>query len=184
MREIYWTTQDEQLLKKLAERYPRNWTLVADTFNFSRRATGSDKRTDWECKERYVSRFMGGRRERDTPHADGESSTTPARPQLQMQTRKRLASISNPPANGALTTPAPGTEVRRRRRHILVYDTVNKLRKKRELNQKANGERWNSLRCVWVKPDLVPLCQHRSVSPTHSRTTPTCSTIRCKDTLL
>lgn len=113
MREIYWTSQDDQLLKKFAEKYPRNWSLVADAFNFSRHAAGSDRRSDWECKERYVQRFMGGRRERDNSHADGDPSATPARPQLQMQTRKRLASISNPSANGSLATPAPGTSTLR-----------------------------------------------------------------------
>src|SRR5258707_2044256 len=63
-----WTYQDDLLLKRLVEKYPRNWGLVADVFNSSRSAISLEQRADWECKERYRSRWLGkDRGERDLP---------------------------------------------------------------------------------------------------------------------
>ncbi len=140
-----WTYQDDLLLKKLVEKYPRNWGLVADVFNSSRSAISLEQRADWECKERYRSRWLGkDRGERDftpiTPSAqDGPSSSTLARPpQSQMNTRKRMASVSSTTVN---TAPIHATtfEPRKRRRHVLIYETMRKCARKREATQKASS---------------------------------------------
>jgi chromatin modification-related protein VID21 len=140
-----WTNQDDLLLKRLVEKYPRNWGLVADLFNSSRGAIVMEKRADWECKERYRSRWLGKERsERDfaqmVPSAqDGPSSSTSARPlQSQITTRKRMASVSS--SVNTSVTPATNFEPRKRRRHILMFETLRKVAKKREAAQKAAGE--------------------------------------------
>ena len=139
-----WTNQDDLLLKRLVEKYPKNWGLVADLFNSSRGAIVMEKRADWECKERYRSRWLGKERsERDfaqmAPLAqEGASSSASARPlQSQITTRKRMASVSS--SANASVTPATNFEPRKRRRHILMYETLRKVAKKREAAQKAAG---------------------------------------------
>ena len=139
-----WTNQDDTLLKRLVEKYPKNWGLVADLFNSSRGAIVMEKRADWECKERYRSRWLGKERsERDfaqmaPPVQDGPSSSTSTRPlQSQITTRKRMASVSSS-ANTSVTS-ATNFEPRKRRRHILMFETLRKVAKKREAAQKAAG---------------------------------------------
>ena len=138
-----WTYQDDLLLKQLVEKYPKNWGLVADLFNSSRGAISLEQRVDWECKERYRSRWLGKERgERDfTPAApsaqDGPSSSTSARhPQSQITTRKRMASVSSTTANSA---PIVTFEPRKRRRHVLIFETMRKCAKKREVAQKSSS---------------------------------------------
>ena len=136
-----WTHQDDLLLKQLVEKYPKNWGLVADLFNSSRGAISLEQRADWECKERYRSRWLGkDRGERDfTPVApsaqDPFSSTRP--PQSQITTRKRMASISSSTVNTAPNSAS--FEPRKRRRHILIFETMRKCARKREAAQKASG---------------------------------------------
>jgi chromatin modification-related protein VID21 len=139
-----WTNQDDLLLKCLVEKYPKNWGLVADQFNSLRGAISLEQRADWECKERYRSRWLGkDRNERDftpvvPPAQDGSSSSTSARAsQSQITTRKRMASVSST----VNTTPIPAAtfESRKRRRHVLIFETMRKCAKKREATQKAAG---------------------------------------------
>jgi chromatin modification-related protein VID21 len=133
-----WTYQDDLLLKQLVEKYPKNWGLVADLFNSSRGAISLEQRADWECKERYRSRWLGkDRGERDfTPVAPSAQDARP--PQPQITTRKRMASISSSTMN---TAPIPATafEPRKRRRHVLIFETMRKCARKREAAQKASG---------------------------------------------
>jgi len=139
-----WTYQDDLLLKQLVEKYPRNWGLVADLFNSSRGAISLEQRADWECKERYRSRWLGkDRGERDftpiTPSAqDGLSSTSTRPAQSQITTRKRMASISSSTVNTA-SMPATTFEPRKRRRHVLIFETMRKCARKREAAQKSTG---------------------------------------------
>ncbi|KAI0320083.1 hypothetical protein OF83DRAFT_1106517 [Amylostereum chailletii] len=132
-----WSNQDDLLLKRLVEKYPRNWGLIAETFNSMRGAISTERRLDWECKERFKARWGRERTDeriapiQETPAA-ASTSTRPA----QMTTRKRLASISTPAPNGS-PGPLPGNEPRKRRRHALLYESIRKYVKKRESNAKA-----------------------------------------------
>ena len=139
--DLYWSTQDDLLLKRLVEKYPRNWGLIADSFNSSRAAISTEKRLDWECKERYYVRWLGGDRvDAGSAVPEGSPMVTPVRPQPQMTTRKRLASVTTA-ATSAASVPAPSNEAKKRRRHALMYDTIRKAIKKKESNiQKNNGQ--------------------------------------------
>ena len=139
--DLYWSTQDDLLLKRLVEKYPRNWGLIADSFNSSRAAISTEKRLDWECKERYYVRWLGGDRvDAGSAVPEGPPMATPVRPQPQMTTRKRLASVTTV-ATSAASVPAPSNEAKKRRRHALMYDTIRKAIKKKESNiQKNNGQ--------------------------------------------
>jgi chromatin modification-related protein VID21 len=133
-----WTYQDDLLLKQLVEKYPKNWGLVADLFNSSRGAISLEQRADWECKERYRSRWLGkDQGERDfTPVAPFAQDARP--PQPQITTRKRMASVSSSTVNMA-PMPATTFEPRKRRRHVLIFETMRKCARKRDATQKASS---------------------------------------------
>ena len=147
MTDQLWTPNDDMLLKTLAERYPNNWPLITDAFNSSRVTISIDQRIPWDCYERWNTRWGGGsslaKDAVETSLAatiDGATPPPPPPPRDQMTTRgiKRLASISV----GANTSPGGSTnEPKKRRRHNLMFDAIRKAAKKREQNQKQNGER-------------------------------------------
>ena len=92
-----------------------------------------------------MSRWLGkDRSERDftpvaPPAQDGPSSSTPVRAsQSQITTRKRMASVSSSAANSA-PIPTATFESRKRRRHVLIFETMRKCARKREAAQKATG---------------------------------------------
>ena len=144
-----WSPPEDVLLKSFVEKYPANWTLVADSFNSTRVTISIDKRTPWECFERWNLKF-GGKPSGVTGHADATSpagvdgTPPPATPststqQIQMTTRgvKRLANINiaQSQVGGAGVTISSDTI--KRRRHSLMYETIRKTAKKREAAQKA-----------------------------------------------
>ncbi|KAG1760047.1 hypothetical protein EDD22DRAFT_848778 [Suillus occidentalis] len=140
--EHLWSSDEDTLLKILAERYPNNWLLVADSFNSSRVTISTDKRTPWECFERWSSRFGNGHRLHPDVNSPVNTERTPppasTSAQGQMTTRgvKRLASMSvtqNQSPGAGLTS-----DTKKRRRHTFMYETMRKAAKKREAAQKAS----------------------------------------------
>ncbi|TKA72417.1 hypothetical protein B0A55_05398 [Friedmanniomyces simplex] len=50
-----WVWEDDQKLRKLAKEYSFNWSLIADEMTLpSRYKSSADRRTPWECFERWV----------------------------------------------------------------------------------------------------------------------------------
>ena len=147
MADQLWTPNDDTLLKTLVERYPNNWPLIADAFNSSRVTISIDERIPWDCYERWCIRWGGASSlSRDVAETsssaifDGATPPPVPPPRDQMTTRgiKRLASVSV----GANTSPGgSANEPKKRRRHNLMFDAIRKAAKKREQNQKLNGER-------------------------------------------
>ncbi|KAG2158054.1 uncharacterized protein EDB93DRAFT_742537 [Suillus bovinus] len=137
-----WSSDEDSLLKTLVERYPNNWLLVADSYNSSRVTISTDKRTPWECFERWSSRFGSGHRVHPDVNSPVNTERTPppasTSAQGQMTTRgvKRLASMSvtqNQSPGAGLTS-----DTKKRRRHTFMYETMRKATKKREAAQKAS----------------------------------------------
>lgn len=140
--EHLWSSDEDSLLKTIVERYPNNWLLVADSFNSSRITISTDKRTPWECFERWSSRFGSGHRLHSDVNSPVNAERTPppasTSAQGQMTTRgvKRLASMSvtqNQSSGAGLTS-----DTKKRRRHTFMYETMRKAAKKREAAQKAS----------------------------------------------
>ena len=148
--EQIWTSSDDVLLKTLVERYPNNWPLIADAFNSSRVTVSTDLRLPWDCYERYNTRWSGHSTTFKEPMSTsslGDASPVPAsRDQMTTRGVKRLASVS------AGVVPSPGGYAnepsKKRRRHLLMSETIRKAAKKREANQKANGKFFS---CLFVK---------------------------------
>lgn len=140
--EHLWSSDEDSLLKTVVERYPNNWLLAADSFNSSRVTISTDKRTPWECFERWSSRFGSGHRLHPDVNSPVNAERTPppasTSAQGQMTTRgvKRLANMSvtqNQSPGAGLTSDA-----KKRRRHTFMYETMRKAAKKREAAQKAS----------------------------------------------
>lgn len=132
------------LLKSLTERYPGNWQLICDSFNSSRLAMSADKRSPWDCLERWRLKWgTSSHQAQGTPSELTPQAPSPETPS-QMTTRgvRRLASANVNAANRAVSSgPAnvSNSDTKKRRRHNLMYDTIRKAGKKREATQKANG---------------------------------------------
>lgn len=139
-----WSPEEDALLKRLADKYPNNWSLVTDVFNSSRVAIPFDRRMPWECFERWNTKFGGIRcgplhPEVNSPAAAAEGTPPPvaSSSQAQMTTRgvKRHASTS---VSQNQNTGLISSDMLKRRRHTLMYETIRKVAKKREIAQKAS----------------------------------------------
>lgn len=142
-----WTSSEDLLLKNLAERYPNNWLLISDSFNSSRVTISTDKRTPWDCRERWSVRWgpgsllapQGGQAGPSSTSVEGPTSpVTPTVGQMTTRGVKRLASASI--AAHVVSSNASGSESRKRRRHNVMYDTFRRVAKKRDATQKNSGE--------------------------------------------
>jgi len=146
-----WTASDDSLLKSLTDKYATNWPLISECFNASRLTISTDQRTPRDCRDRWAEKWAA--EGRSGPHiksqdpsssaiAEGTPPPPPPPPSGQMTTRgiKRLASASVSGHGGVGS--ASGSEPKKRRRHLLIQDTIRKAAKKRaDLALKVNGER-------------------------------------------
>lgn len=135
-----WTPEDDALLKKLTDKYPGNWFLIADAFNSSRVTIPVDRRSPLDCQERWRIRFSGA----PPPEEDSRPPPTPTTQMTTRGTKRSLSTSVNTPINGAAGSSQ--TEPRKRRRHNLMHEAIRKAVKKREAAQKANG----------MLPSLIP----------------------------
>jgi len=134
-----WSTADDMLLKSFIDRYPNNWALIAECFNAARHTISTDIRTPRDCLERWRDKW-GPDFRRPVDNSTTVEDTPPSI-SSQMTTRgvKRLASVSV--SGSAAIGILPGNEPRKRRRHILIQETIRKAGKKRaEALQKQIGE--------------------------------------------
>ncbi|KAK1231486.1 chromatin modification- protein VID21 [Marasmius sp. AFHP31] len=133
-----WSANDDTLLRSLIDKYPNSWDLIAECFNATRKAVATDVRTSRDCQERWRELWEQEQiRQRQEAGSAIDATPPPASSSTGMATRgvKRLASASVSSTIG----PVAGSETKRRRRHILIQDTVRKAVKKRaEAVQKAN----------------------------------------------
>jgi chromatin modification-related protein VID21 len=143
--EQIWTSSDDLLLKTLMEKYPNNWPLISESFNSSRVAPSTDKRTAWDCRERWSVRWGSGSllaqpgEQAGTNGAAQEGPTSPVTPTVgQMTTRgvKRLASTSV--AANTVSSNGSATDAKKRRSHNIIYEHLRKASKKRE--SQKNGK--------------------------------------------
>ena len=169
-----WTPADDALLKQAVERYPYNWNLIADAFNSSRVTVPTDKRTAWDCLERWREKFSAAARgdaaEDNTPSAASTSASA------HMTTRglKRSATQSASAPGTSATNSANQSEPRKRRRHAAMFDTLKRAAKRREQVQKSNGMLVSrSLTIQTLTPCIVaaPRAKQTAVHDTHGQFT-------------
>ena len=114
-----WTPQDDQLLKHLYEMCSGNWHLIADCFNSLRYVVSTDVRTNWDCYYRYLAVYV--------------KPQEPDTPSNQMTTRmKRQVALG-------IDTSGANADNKKRRRHLVVLDSIRRLAKKKDSAAKILG---------------------------------------------
>lgn len=139
--EHQWSANDDMLLKSLIDRYPYNWQLISESFNATRVTTPTDKRTARDCFERWREKWAPEVRRhpeaQPQPAPAPEENVTASTSQMTTRGVKRLASsmAATPVANTS-----GGSEPKKRRRHILLQETIRRsVKKKAEFQQKMLG---------------------------------------------
>ncbi|KIL69632.1 hypothetical protein M378DRAFT_690339 [Amanita muscaria Koide BX008] len=139
-----WTAGDDTLLKSCIDKYPYNWYLIAECFNASRVTISTDKRSARDCldrwREKWGSEWKLRQQDPNATLVEGTPQSSSSQNQINTRGVKRMASvsISSPTTSFSATGPEP----RKRRRHMLMQETIRKYAKKRiETLQKANAQR-------------------------------------------
>lgn len=138
---IAWAPAEDASLKQAVERYPYNWHLIADAFNSLRVTISTDKRSPWECLERWKEKFSAAARA-DATEESAPSTSSASASASHMTTRglKRSANQSVTMSGNGGASGATQGESRKRRRHSAMHDTIKRTAKRREQTQKSNGE--------------------------------------------
>ena len=140
-----WVWEDDQKLRKLAKDYSFNWSLIADEMNLpSAFKSGMERRTPWECFERWVDLEQLPAEMRKTVYF----KTWYQRLELSQQAVERryqsqVAAVQQAQANNPSGQQQPHMPVRRRTqptrvekrkttRYLWVVDAMRKLARKRE----------------------------------------------------
>ncbi|TCD63291.1 chromatin modification- protein VID21 [Steccherinum ochraceum] len=130
--ELGWTPQDDAILKRLTEKYPGNWILIAEAFNSHRVTIQTEKRTVADCYARFTRAF-----------AAEEPPATPQATTMQMTTRgvKRSYSTAISGSSVNLSTPGGSQQVPppKQRRRGLMQEALRRSSKKREAALKAQS---------------------------------------------
>lgn len=131
-----WTHAEDDELRKLVKDYSYNWSLISSCLTpRSSYTSGADRRTPWECFERWIGleglpadmsktayfKTYSGRIEAAGRHvaAQIEEAQRRAGANVQIPARKR-------------TTQPVRVERKRTQRHLAMLDAMRKLAKKRE----------------------------------------------------
>jgi len=137
-----WIWEDDQKLRKLAKEYSFNWSLIADEMALpTRYKTSADRRTPWECFERWVELESLPADMRKTVYFKTwfqrlEQSQQAAEKRYQ----QHVAHIQAQAAQNGAPTQVPlrrrtiptRVEKRRSARYLWMVDGFRKLAKKRE----------------------------------------------------
>ncbi|KAG9660238.1 hypothetical protein KCU64_g3322, partial [Aureobasidium melanogenum] len=141
-----WTEEDQQALRRLAKEYSFNWSLIADNLSLpSRFTSASDRRTPWECFERWVELESLPNEMRKTLYfktwnqrLEGANRNNEAKYQQQMA---QLAQTpGQPPTIMRKKTTPFKVDKRRQNRYLHMVDAMRKLARKREQQAHKQAE--------------------------------------------
>ena len=142
-----WTWAEDEQLKSLVRECSYNWSLIAAMASTSSAfASGAERRTPWECFERWVSLGSLDGLPNDmarTPYFKAYQARIDAAQRTIAQQNQNAQQQVGP--NGAVTpvprrrpTTSIRVERRRNQKHLALIDAMRKLAKKREATtQKA-----------------------------------------------
>ncbi|KAK5720116.1 RNA polymerase II transcription elongation factor SpEAF [Elasticomyces elasticus] len=146
-----WVWEDDQKLRKLAKEYSFNWSLIADEMTLtSRYKSSADRRTPWECFERWVELEQLPAEMRKTMYFKTwfqrlEQSQQASERRYQSQVQHIQAQAQG--QNGAQTqvpqrrrTIPTRVEKRKNTRYLWLVEAMRKNAKKRENNAYKQAE--------------------------------------------
>ncbi|KAF2212659.1 hypothetical protein CERZMDRAFT_84312 [Cercospora zeae-maydis SCOH1-5] len=137
-----WVWEDDQKLRKLAKDYSFNWSLIADEMSLSTRYKSSaERRTPWECFERWVDLESLPADMRKTVYfktwyarLEQAQQASERRYQQQVQAIQQQAAQNGAPSHVPMRRKTTPTRVEKRRstRYLWMVEGFRKLAKKRE----------------------------------------------------
>ncbi|KAI4719321.1 hypothetical protein E4T48_04388 [Aureobasidium sp. EXF-10727] len=141
-----WTEEDQQALRRLAKEYSFNWSLIADNLSLSSRFTSaSDRRTPWECFERWVELESLPNEMRKTLYfktwnqrLEGANRNNEAK--YQQQVAQLAQTPGQPPTVMRKKTTPFKVDKRRQNRYLHMVDAMRKLARKREQQAHKQAE--------------------------------------------
>ncbi|KAL1304671.1 hypothetical protein AAFC00_003630 [Neodothiora populina] len=149
-----WIAEDDQLLRRLAKDYSFNWSLIADEMSLpSKLAGAADRRTPWECFERWVELESLPNEMRKTLYfktwnqrIETAQRNNDLRYQAQLQQQSQNG--AQPQNIQRRRTQPVRVEKRRTSRYLHVVDAMRKNARKREqhAHKQAEAQKAASLR--------------------------------------
>jgi len=140
-----WTWAEDDQLKSLVREYSYNWSLISTIVSTpSLFASGAERRTPWECFERWVQLEGLPNDFGKSPYFKAYQGRIDAAQKTIQELNQKAQQQVGP--NGAVTpiprrrpTTTVRVERRRNQKHLAMIDAMRKLAKKREGNaQKAS----------------------------------------------
>ena len=150
-----WTFAEDDELRRLVKDYPYNWSLISSCLSPSSQFTsGAERRTPWECFERWVGLEGLPAEMSKTPYfrayhqrLEAAQRAVLAQQQAaqQQQQQQQQQQPNNPQAQAPIrrrTTQPLRVERRRSSKHLALLDAMRKLAKKREtmLQKQQHGK--------------------------------------------
>lgn len=136
-----WTVSEDSELKTLVREFSYNWSLISNMLaTKSSFQSGAERRTPWECFERWISLEGLPADMQRTAYFKAYSNRIDAAQRVIMQQNQRaMEQAQQANASGNAVTPVrrrPSTPVRverrRNQKHLTLIDAMRKLAKKRE----------------------------------------------------
>ncbi|SMR57508.1 unnamed protein product [Zymoseptoria tritici ST99CH_1A5] len=178
-----WIWEDDQKLRKLAKEYTFNWSLIADELSLQTRYKSSaERRTPWECFERWVELESLPADMRKTVYfktwfnrLESSQQAAERRYQAQVTAIQQQAAANGGPTHIPLRRRTTPTRVEKRRstRYLWMVDGFRKLAKKREqaawkqaetaraaAQRKSQSETTNQVRQVKLTPQEFSKKRH------------------------
>ena len=170
-----WTLAEDDELRRLVREYEYNWSLISSCLSSrSQFSSGAERRTPWECFERWVS-FEGlpGDMARHQYFRAWNSRRDGARQHLE-----QLFTVQQQAAGGQInmrrrSSEPVGVERRRTNRYLAAIHAMSKVAKKRETAlQKQQHGKTVSMRNEEIGTDLVGASlavMRKGAEPPHPR---------------
>ncbi|KAK8216829.1 RNA polymerase II transcription elongation factor SpEAF [Zalaria obscura] len=149
-----WIWEDDQKLRNLAKQYAFNWSLIADEMRLpSSLHSAPERRTPWECFERWVELETLPNEMRKTLYfktwgqrLETAQRNVDARFQAQLAQQAQTPNQPQPPVRRR--TQPVRVERRRGNRYLHLIDAMRKLARKREqhMHKQAEAQKAATLR--------------------------------------
>ena len=140
-----WTYAEDDELRRLVKEYSYNWSLISSCLTPSSLFTsGAERRTPWECFERWVGLeglpadmsktqyFRAYHQRLETAQRTVLAQQQAAQQQQQQQQQQQGANAQPQPPVRRRTTQPLRVDRRRSSKHLALLDAMRKLAKKRE----------------------------------------------------
>ena len=166
-----WTQAEDDELKKIVQDFAYNWSLISSCLSSpSMFSSGAERRTPWECFERWISleglpvemaktayfRAYHGR-------LQSAQKTVEAQYQALQQQQQQQGNSANQMSLRRRTTLPFTVERRKNARHLYLIDAMRKLAKKREtaLHKQQHG--------MLIPPHIISCCESLTLTTMNSR---------------